>query len=97
LYRHTGKVSLADRELPGFIGNRLQEALWREALHMVGAGEATVDQSDASVAWGPDLRRAPARIPGGPGTEPGRRRRMTRDHRRTGLPGSPWPPASGGS
>ncbi|MEU7861387.1 3-hydroxyacyl-CoA dehydrogenase NAD-binding domain-containing protein [Nonomuraea sp. NPDC049141] len=58
-YRVAGKVSLKmDRELPGFIGNRLQEALWREALHMVAAGEATVDQLDASIAYGPGLRWA---------------------------------------
>ncbi|MDX6350393.1 MAG: carnitine 3-dehydrogenase [Streptomyces sp.] len=58
-YRHAGKVSLVmDQELPGFIGNRLQEALWREALHMVAAGEATVDQLDASIAYGPGLRWA---------------------------------------
>jgi carnitine 3-dehydrogenase len=58
-YRHAGKVSLKmDRELPGFIGNRLQEAMWREALHMVAAGEATVSQIDASIAHGPGLRWA---------------------------------------
>jgi carnitine 3-dehydrogenase len=58
-YTHAGKVSLKlDRELPGFVGNRLQEALWREALHMVAAGEATVEQIDASIAHGPGLRWA---------------------------------------
>ena len=35
-----------DREVPGFVANRLQEALWREALHMVANGEATVEQID---------------------------------------------------
>src|SRR5699024_5196778 len=30
--------------VPGFIGNRLQEALWRECLCMVEQGEATVEQ-----------------------------------------------------
>jgi carnitine 3-dehydrogenase len=58
-YAITGKFSLRmDRELPGFVGNRLQEALWREALHMVAEGEATVDQLDASIAYGPGLRWA---------------------------------------
>jgi carnitine 3-dehydrogenase len=58
-YRHAGKTPLVlDRELPGFIANRLQEALWREALHMVAAGEATVGQLDASIAHGPGLRWA---------------------------------------
>jgi len=58
-YTVAGKVCLKlDRELPGFVGNRLQEALWREALHMVSEGEATVDQLDASIAYGPGLRWA---------------------------------------
>jgi len=47
-----------DREVPGFIANRLQEALWREALHMVANGEATVEQIDASITDGPGLRWA---------------------------------------
>ena len=58
-YASTGKRPLQlSRELPGFVGNRLQEALWREALHMVAAGEATVAEIDASVAFGPGLRWA---------------------------------------
>ncbi|MGH3631601.1 MAG: 3-hydroxyacyl-CoA dehydrogenase NAD-binding domain-containing protein [Sciscionella sp.] len=56
-YRHTGKsVITMDRELPGFIANRLQEALWREALHMVACGEATVEQIDTAITDGPGLR-----------------------------------------
>src|ERR1700689_4431234 len=58
-YASTGKRPLRlSRELPGFVGNRLQEALWREALHMVAAGEATVEEIDASIAFGPGLRWA---------------------------------------
>jgi carnitine 3-dehydrogenase len=58
-YTGVGKRALRlTRELPGFIGNRLQEALWREALHMVAAGEATVEEIDASIAHGPGLRWA---------------------------------------
>ncbi|MFC7344004.1 3-hydroxyacyl-CoA dehydrogenase NAD-binding domain-containing protein [Saccharopolyspora griseoalba] len=45
-----------DDEVPGFIANRLQEAIWREALHMVANGEATVEQLDASITAGPGLR-----------------------------------------
>ena len=45
-----------DREVPGFIANRLQEAIWREALHMVANDEATVEQIDASITAGPGLR-----------------------------------------
>ncbi|MET0839121.1 MAG: 3-hydroxyacyl-CoA dehydrogenase NAD-binding domain-containing protein [Marmoricola sp.] len=56
-FRHVGKsVITMDREVPGFIANRLQEALWREALHMVAAGEATVEQIDQSITDGPGLR-----------------------------------------
>lgn len=49
-------VITMEREVPGFIANRLQEALWREALHMINAGEATVDQIDLSITAGPGLR-----------------------------------------
>jgi carnitine 3-dehydrogenase len=56
-FRQAGKsVITMDREVPGFIANRLQEALWREALHMVAAGEATVEQIDLSITDGPGLR-----------------------------------------
>ncbi len=58
-YDGTGKRALKlERELPGFVANRLQEALWREALHMVAAGEATVEEIDAAIADGPGLRWA---------------------------------------
>lgn len=58
-YAHAGKVCLTmDREVPGFVGNRLQEALWREALHMIDSGQATVQQIDDSITYGPGLRWA---------------------------------------
>jgi carnitine 3-dehydrogenase len=58
-YAAVGKRPLQlTRELPGFVGNRLQEAMWREALHMVAAGEATVEEIDESIAFGPGLRWA---------------------------------------
>jgi carnitine 3-dehydrogenase len=58
-YRLVGKAPLVmERELPGFIATRLQEALWREALHMVANGEATVEQIDLAVATGPGPRWA---------------------------------------
>lgn len=58
-YEVAGKsVITMDREVPGFIANRLQEALWREALHMVANGEATVREIDASITEGPGLRWA---------------------------------------
>ncbi|MFD8463703.1 3-hydroxyacyl-CoA dehydrogenase NAD-binding domain-containing protein [Streptomyces cyaneofuscatus] len=58
-YEVAGKSVISmDREVPGFIANRLQEALWREALHMVANGEATVREIDASITEGPGLRWA---------------------------------------
>jgi carnitine 3-dehydrogenase len=58
-YAAAGKRPLTlTRELPGFVGNRLQEAMWREALHMVAAGEATVAEIDEAIAYGPGLRWA---------------------------------------
>ena len=58
-YAAVGKRPLKlSRELSGFVGNRLQEAMWREALHMVAAGEATVEEIDESIAFGPGLRWA---------------------------------------
>jgi carnitine 3-dehydrogenase len=58
-YETAGKsVITMDREVPGFIANRLQEALWREALHMVAGGEATVQEIDDSITEGPGLRWA---------------------------------------
>jgi len=58
-FRYAGKsVIQMNREVPGFVANRLQEALWREALHMVNAGEATVEEIDLSITDGPGLRWA---------------------------------------
>jgi carnitine 3-dehydrogenase len=58
-YHSFGKKPIRmDKELSGFIANRLQEALWREALHMVNAGEATVQEIDDSIRFGPGLRWA---------------------------------------
>jgi carnitine 3-dehydrogenase len=58
-YTFAGKRSLKmDHEVSGFVGNRVQEALWREALHMVSSGQATVQQIDDSIAYGPGLRWA---------------------------------------
>jgi carnitine 3-dehydrogenase len=58
-YQAMGKVPLKlSREMPGFVGNRLQEAMWREALHMVAEGMATVEEIDAAITTGPGLRWA---------------------------------------
>jgi carnitine 3-dehydrogenase len=59
IYESTGKIVLKlDREVDGFISDRLQEAMWREALHMVANGEATVEQLDLAITAGPGLRWA---------------------------------------
>ena len=58
-YKHVGKEPLAmKKEIPGFVATRLQEALWREALHMVAAGEATPEQIDSALINGPAPRMA---------------------------------------
>ena len=59
IYESTGKIVLKlDKEVDGFISDRLQEAMWREALHMVANGEATVEQLDLAITAGPGLRWA---------------------------------------
>ena len=45
-------------EIEGYISDRLQEALWREALHLVNDGIATTDEIDQAVIYGPALRWA---------------------------------------
>ena len=45
-------------EIPGYISDRLQEALWREALHMVADGVATTAEVDDAIRFGPGLRWA---------------------------------------
>jgi carnitine 3-dehydrogenase len=56
-YRSIGMHALKVRtEVPGYIADRLQEALWREALHMVAEGVATTSEIDDSIRFGPGLR-----------------------------------------
>ena len=43
-------------EIEGFLSDRLQEAVWREALHMIDEGVATADEIDQAVCYGPGLR-----------------------------------------
>lgn len=52
------RVIKMKKELPGFIAGRMQEAMWREMLHMVTNAEATVEEIDDAVAYGPGLRWA---------------------------------------
>jgi carnitine 3-dehydrogenase len=58
-YRIAGKEPLRlKKEIPGFIATRLQEALWREALHMVANGEASPEDIDRALRFGPAPRMA---------------------------------------
>lgn len=58
-YRAIGKYPIHIRaEVTGHIANRLQAALWREAIHLVDTGVASVADVDAAVSYGPGLRWA---------------------------------------
>ncbi|MGB3312897.1 MAG: 3-hydroxyacyl-CoA dehydrogenase NAD-binding domain-containing protein [Albidovulum sp.] len=58
-YKVAGKAPLImKKEIPGFVATRLQEALWREALHMVANGEATPEDIDNALMNGPAPRMA---------------------------------------
>jgi carnitine 3-dehydrogenase len=46
------------REVPGHLTDRLQEAIWREILHLVNDGVATTGELDDSIVYGPGLRWA---------------------------------------
>jgi carnitine 3-dehydrogenase len=56
-YRAIGMYPLHVRkEIEGYLSDRLQEALWREVLHLVNDGIATTEELDAAIAYGPGLR-----------------------------------------
>ncbi|MBN8890425.1 MAG: 3-hydroxyacyl-CoA dehydrogenase [Rhodospirillales bacterium 70-18] len=58
-YRAIGKHPIEIRkEVPGHLANRLQAALWREAVHMVAEGVASVADVDAAISEGPGMRWA---------------------------------------
>ncbi len=58
-YAQIGKVTIrVKREVPGHVVNRLQAALWREAIHLVASGVASVEDVDKAVWSGPGLRWA---------------------------------------
>jgi carnitine 3-dehydrogenase / betainyl-CoA thioesterase len=46
------------REVPGHLTDRLQEALWREILHLVNDGVASTGELDEAIIYGPGLRWA---------------------------------------
>lgn len=58
-YRRIGMYPLHVRnEVEGFLSDRLQEALWRENLHIVNEGIATTEELDDAIVYGPGLRWA---------------------------------------
>ncbi len=58
-YESVGKVTIEVRkEVPGHVANRLQAALWREAISLVSDGVASVEDVDTAVWAGPGLRWA---------------------------------------
>ncbi len=58
-YRDIGKHPIhIKKEVRGHVANRLQAALWREAVHLVNEGVVSVADADAAIAYGPGLRWA---------------------------------------
>lgn len=57
VYRSLGMRPLhVRREVPGFIADRLLEALWREALHLVNDGVASTGEIDDAIRFGAGQR-----------------------------------------
>ena len=44
------------KEVPGFIADRLLEAMWRESLHLVNDGVATTGEIDDAIRFGAGMR-----------------------------------------
>ena len=58
-YEAIGKITIeVKREVPGHVANRLQAALWREAISLVTEGVASVADVDKAVSAGPGIRWA---------------------------------------
>ncbi|MEM9425068.1 MAG: 3-hydroxyacyl-CoA dehydrogenase NAD-binding domain-containing protein [Pseudomonadota bacterium] len=58
-YADIGKVTIRIKKgLPGHVANRLQAAVWREAVHMAVEGVASVEDIDKAMWAGPGLRWA---------------------------------------
>jgi carnitine 3-dehydrogenase len=59
LFESLGKVPVVlNQEVPGHIANRLQAAVWREAIDLVLKGVASVADVDKAIAAGPGIRWA---------------------------------------
>ena len=58
-YRSVGKRPITiRREVLGHVANRMQVALYREAIHLALEGVASIEDIDAAIAYGPGLRWA---------------------------------------
>ncbi len=58
-YAHLGMRPLYVRkEIEAFVADRLQDALYREALHLINDGVASVEEIDAAITGGPGMRWA---------------------------------------
>ena len=58
-FESLGKVPVVlEQEVPGHIANRLQAAVWREAIDLVLKGVASVADVDKALAAGPGIRWA---------------------------------------
>jgi ketoreductase RED1 len=73
-YRGVGKVALEiKKEIPGFVANRLQAAIFQESVFLVAEGVVTLDQLDAVVTSSLGIRWATSgpflsfHLGGGPG------------------------------
>lgn len=61
LYRRIGKKPvLVRKDIPGFLGNRIQHALMREALALIDSGIASADDVDTAVRYSFGFRYAAA-------------------------------------
>ncbi len=57
VYEDCGKVTIrVKKEVPGHVANRLQAAIWREAINLVVEGVASLEDVDKAVTAGPGLR-----------------------------------------
>ena len=59
IYESIGmKPLMIRKEIEGYISDRLQEALWRESLHLIKDGIASTEEIDDAIVYGPGLRWA---------------------------------------
>ncbi len=60
-YRSIGKHPIQiNKEVRGHVANRLQAALWREAIHLVSEGVVSVADADAAVGAGWTISASPS-------------------------------------